>query len=37
MGSFAISRWVAVLAWIVAALILTLNFKLLYDIFTGVA
>ncbi|CAM5334357.1 Nramp family divalent metal transporter [Mycolicibacterium aubagnense] len=37
MGSFAISRWVAVLAWIVAALILSLNFKLLYDIFTGVA
>nr|WP_245432677.1 Nramp family divalent metal transporter [Mesorhizobium loti] len=37
MGSFAISRWVAVLAWIVAALILSLNFKLLYDTFTGFA
>lgn len=37
MGSFAISRWVAVLAWIVAALILSLNFKLLYDTFTGLA
>lgn len=35
MGSFAISRGVAVLAWVVAALILGLNFKLLYDTIIG--
>ncbi|TIS73455.1 MAG: divalent metal cation transporter, partial [Mesorhizobium sp.] len=31
MGSFAISRGVAALAWVVAAIILVLNFKLLFD------
>ena len=31
MGGFAISRPLAVLSWIVAAIILALNFKLLYD------
>ncbi|SFO03112.1 manganese transport protein [Mesorhizobium sp. NFR06] len=35
MGSFAISRTVAVVAWVVAALILALNFKLLYDTVAG--
>ncbi len=35
MGSFVISRSVAVLSWIVAAIILTLNFKLLYDTIFG--
>jgi manganese transport protein len=36
MGSFAISRPVAVLAWAVAAIILVLNVKLLLDTFAGV-
>jgi manganese transport protein len=31
MGKFAISRPLAILSWIVAAVILALNFKLLYD------
>ena len=31
MGSFVVSRGVAVLSWLVAAIILALNFKLLYD------
>ncbi|TIS55614.1 MAG: divalent metal cation transporter, partial [Mesorhizobium sp.] len=35
MGSFAISRGVAALAWVVAAIILVLNFKLLFDTFAG--
>jgi len=35
MGSFVISRSVAVLSWIVAAIILALNFKLLYDTIFG--
>jgi manganese transport protein len=35
MGSFAIPRGVAALAWVVAAIILVLNFKLLYDTFAG--
>ncbi|HEY4191439.1 MAG TPA: Nramp family divalent metal transporter [Mesorhizobium sp.] len=35
MGNFAIARSVAVLAWIVACLILVLNFKLLYDTAIG--
>src|ERR1700760_1455543 len=35
MGSFAISRPVAVLAWGVAAIILVLNVKLLLDTFAG--
>jgi len=35
MGSFAISRGVAVLAWIVAAIIVALNIKLLFDMVTG--
>ncbi len=35
MGNFAISRTVVTVAWIVAALILSLNFKLLYDTFMG--
>src|ERR1700754_4483755 len=36
MGDLAIPRGVAVLAWVVAALILVLNFKLLYDTVFGV-
>src|SRR6266702_2469257 len=36
MGSLAIPRGVAVLAWLVAAIILVLNFKLLYDTMFGV-
>ncbi len=35
MGVFVIPRWVAVLAWAVAALILVLNLKLLYDTMFG--
>jgi manganese transport protein len=35
MGDFAISRSVAVVAWIVAAIIVTLNVKLLYDTLFG--
>jgi manganese transport protein len=35
MGSLAIPRGVAALAWVVAALILVLNFKLLYDTVVG--
>jgi manganese transport protein len=35
MGNLAIPRGVAVLAWAVAALILVLNFKLLYDTVAG--
>ena len=35
MGSFAIPRGVAALAWVVAAIILVLNFKLLYDTIVG--
>ncbi|PBB86183.1 Nramp family divalent metal transporter [Mesorhizobium sp. WSM3876] len=35
MGKFAIPRAVALLAWVVAAIILVLNFKLLYDTVTG--
>lgn len=31
MGSLVIPRWVAVLSWVVAGIILILNFKLLYD------
>ena len=33
MGAFAISRPTAMVAWIVAAIILILNFKLLFDTF----
>lgn len=36
MGSFAISRPVAALAWTVAGIILILNMKLLYDTFVGI-
>ena len=35
MGNFAISRWVAVLAWVVAAIIVVLNVKLLFDTVAG--
>jgi manganese transport protein len=35
MGALAIPRGVAALAWVVAALILVLNFKLLYDTVAG--
>ncbi len=31
MGSFAIARWVSILAWTVAGLIVALNLKLLWD------
>ena len=33
MGRFVVSRWVGVLAWIVAAIIVVLNIKLLIDTF----
>ena len=36
MGSFAISRGTVWLAWVVAGLILVLNFKLLYDTIFGI-
>ncbi len=36
MGSFAISRPVAALAWTVAGIIVILNVKLLYDTFLGI-
>ena len=35
MGNFTISRWVAVLAWVVAAIIVVLNVKLLFDTVAG--
>ncbi|MBN8952796.1 Nramp family divalent metal transporter [Rhizobium sp. 60-20] len=35
MGSFTVSRSIAILSWIVAAIILVLNFKLLYDTIVG--
>lgn len=35
MGVFTIPRWTAILAWIVAAIIVALNIKLLYDTFIG--
>lgn len=35
MGAFAIPRWVAALSWTVAAIILALNFKLLFDTIFG--
>jgi len=35
MGKFVVSRWTASLAWIVAAVIVVLNLKLLYDLLTG--
>jgi manganese transport protein len=35
MGAFAITRPVAILSWIVAAIILILNFKLLADTLMG--
>ena len=37
MGPLVVPRWVAVLAWAVAALILALNVKLLFDTFAGMA
>ena len=36
MGRFVVPRWVALLAWAVAALIVVLNLKLLRDTFAGV-
>jgi manganese transport protein len=35
MGSFVISRQLSIAAWVVAGLILILNFKLLYDVLAG--
>src|SRR4051795_12556952 len=35
MGDFVIPRWAAVAAWIVAAIIVTLNLKLLFDTIFG--
>jgi manganese transport protein len=35
MGEFVIPIWLAVLSWIVAAIILALNFKLLFDVLFG--
>ena len=37
MGAFVIAPWVKVLAWLIAAIILVLNFKLLWDTFQGFA
>ena len=36
MGALAIPRWVSALAWVVAALIVVLNLKLLFDTFAGI-
>ena len=36
MGELVAPRWVAVLAWAVAAVIIALNMKLLYDFATGI-
>ena len=35
MGNFAISRSLAALAWVVAAVIVSLNLKLLFDVIVG--
>jgi manganese transport protein len=35
MGDFAVSRAVSITAWVVAGIILALNFKLLFDVFAG--
>src|ERR1700754_4593767 len=35
MGDFVVPRWIAVAAWIVAAIIVTLNVKLLFDTIFG--
>jgi manganese transport protein len=35
MGELVTPRWVAVLAWLVAAVIIGLNMKLLFDVATG--
>lgn len=35
MGRFVIPRWLAMLAWVIAAIIVTLNLKLLFDTFVG--
>jgi manganese transport protein len=35
MGDFAIGPWLSAIAWLVTAIILVLNFKLLFDTFTG--
>jgi manganese transport protein len=35
MGKFVVSRSIAILSWLVAAIILVLNFKLLYDTIFG--
>ena len=35
MGKFVVSRSIAILSWLVAAIILALNFKLLYDTIFG--
>ena len=35
MGALVAPRWVAVLAWVVAAIIIALNMKLLFDFATG--
>lgn len=35
MGELVAPRWVAVLAWVVTAVIVSLNMKLLYDVATG--
>jgi len=35
MGNLVISRWLAIVAWIVTAAIIVLNLKLLYDTVFG--
>ena len=35
MGALVAPRWVAVLAWLVTAIIISLNMKLLFDMATG--
>jgi manganese transport protein len=37
MGNLVNARWVSWLAWIVAALIIALNLKLLFDVAAGLA
>jgi manganese transport protein len=35
MGRFVIAPWLASLAWVIAAVIVVLNLKLLFDTFVG--
>jgi manganese transport protein len=35
MGDLVAPRWVVVLAWAIAAIIIVLNLKLIFDVATG--